>query len=481
MSSRAFMEELRRHFTPEGAETPNAEDEHLNVFSVTNGGIQIWLPSTPYSNHLSVCRVALACSLRGDSGPITIDLVCADEESKYSRYGGVRESLCPLPGFKFQKFYLSYRDDVQRGCITLDDRTIFHYGFKRCGSYSRQVANNSISLSSLTHDPVVAVYTNDNVRIRFAVGFDDRIGREPVQVFWDEPNVVGKTWPTWEAYAEVVYHEMRTARSHARRVLKLSEGGSSNDPSSNSSNSLIKHVHLPRSICGVKIILTRRNNGNHMVTVDIDRCTGCCHSPLEWKTLGNTINELDLPGLMETLHTSYTRELSLDGILVPFYECSSRTALGDYGDFVADTFERCGNIFEDLQAVATIDPTDPALRPVEHKVSGVEFTKETDVINSCNRVSSRPIGLSLPNARHVVSLLKALSTHLKNKCLVVAVIQCAPDSRSESGISSRSYPALVARGDQGEPITTFCSIAHPQVWNPNGHGEQRRREFSEIR
>lgn len=470
MSSRAFMTGLRRQFMPEGVETPDAEDEQLNVFSVTNGGIRIWLPSTPYRNHPSVCRVALACSLNGDPVPITIDLVYADEESNYSRYGGVRETLCPLPGFKFQKLYLSYRDDVQRGSILLDDRTIFYYGFKRCGSYPRQVANNSISLPSLTHDPVVVVYANDNVRIRFAVGFEDRMGREPVQVFWDEPYVAGKTWPTWEAYAEGVYHQMRGARSRTRSVPKLSEGESSDDPDSNSSDSFIKHVHLPRSICAAKIILSRRDSGNHTVTVDIDQCTGCCHSPLEWKTLGNTINELDLPGLMAKLHTSFTRDLYMDGIRVQFRECCFRTALGDYGEFVADAFNRCGNIFEDLQALATFDPADPAFRPVEHKISGVEFTKESDVTNTANMVLRRPVGLSLPNTRHVVSLLKALSARLKNKCLVVAVLQCAPDPWN---------PML--NGHQGRPISTFCSFARPQVWNPDGYDERRRREFAEIR
>ncbi|KAI6000041.1 heterokaryon incompatibility protein-domain-containing protein [Pisolithus albus] len=327
MSSRAFMTALRKQFMPEGVETPDAEDEQLNVFSVTNGGIQIWLPTTPYRNHPSVCRVALACSLRGDPVPITIDLVYADEESNYSRYGSVRETPSPLPGFEFRKLYLSYRDDVQRGSITLDDRTIFYYGFKRCGSYPREVANDSIPLPSLTHDPVVVVYANDNVRIRFSVGFEDRLGKEPVQVFWDEPYVAGETWPTWEAYAEGVYHQMRGARSRTSTVPKLSAGESSDDPDSNSFDSFIKHVHLPRSICAAKIILSRRNSGNHTVTVDIDQCTGCCHSPLEWKPLGNTINELDLPGLMAKLHTPFTRELYVDGIGVQFRECGSRTAI----------------------------------------------------------------------------------------------------------------------------------------------------------
>ncbi|KAI5985018.1 hypothetical protein EDD15DRAFT_1648157 [Pisolithus albus] len=85
-------------------------------------------------------------------------------------------------------------------------------------------------------------------------------------------------------------------------------------------------------------------------------------------------------------------------------------------------------------------------------------------------VLRRPVGLSLPNTRQVVSLLKALSARLKNKCLVVAVLQRAPDPWN---------PTL--NGYQGEPISTFCSIACPQVWNADGHDERRRREFAEIR
>ncbi|KIN98345.1 hypothetical protein M404DRAFT_857373 [Pisolithus tinctorius Marx 270] len=87
-----------------------------------------------------------------------------------------------------------------------------------------------------------------------------------------------------------------------------------------------------------------------------------------------------------------------------------------------------------------IDPEDPDLRPVVHEIGSERSSNITggDVptifISSNGQrtfqadpalVLRAPVGLSLPNTRSAVSLLKALSTRAANCCLVTMVVQCS--------------------------------------------------------
>ncbi|KAG6328978.1 hypothetical protein ID866_10112 [Astraeus odoratus] len=101
---------------------------------------------------------------------------------------------------------------------------------------------------------------------------------------------------------------------------------------------------------------------------------------------------------------------------------------------------------------------------------------------------TRPIGLSLPNNRHVVLLLKALSVRLAGRCLVTRVIQC-----SASRVTNPSTPQLDGKSSMGngrcsdlyfrwvvdplsysyfssvEPHSTtpLYTLAQPQFWSRN--------------
>ena len=104
--------------------------------------------------------------------------------------------------------------------------------------------------------------------------------------------------------------------------------------------------------------------------------------------------------------------------------------MGDYGSFQqSGSFEREGNIF-DLAAMLGINTA--SFNPVEHEIC---HTDGRMVESGCVKAVAydwgsyhlvelrNPAGLSIPDDRHIVSLLKRLSTYLPDKALVTTVIR----------------------------------------------------------
>lgn len=108
--------------------------------------------------------------------------------------------------------------------------------------------------------------------------------------------------------------------------------------------------------------------------------------------------------------------------------------MGDYGRVENGNFKREGNIFEELKLLAAelgVNPMDVAFHPVQRNVCDADDTDvesdnvTTKVWSGPALVLCRPVGLSLPNNQHIVLLLKALSTRLTARCLVMRVIRCS--------------------------------------------------------
>ncbi|KAI6038839.1 hypothetical protein EDC04DRAFT_2689028 [Pisolithus marmoratus] len=98
----------------------------------------------------------------------------------------------------------------------------------------------------------------------------------------------------------------------------------------------------------------------------------------------------------------------------------------------------------------------------------------------------QPKGISLPANEHLVLLLKALSSRLVGKYLVMTTIQCSDfyeikmyGARTDSGDDSASK--RVSYSTEPEVLTPLCIIASPQVWRRELPCVQRREQFKNIR
>ncbi|KAI6005391.1 heterokaryon incompatibility protein-domain-containing protein [Pisolithus marmoratus] len=397
-----------------------AHSQQLGTFSVSNAGIQVWLPVIPSGrNHL---RAILACSdIFGHL--VTIDLVSS--ASSFDRIFCTTDVPKTYPEFK--TLYLTHQG-ANEGLreFTLDDNTASYHGFTRCGTFPREFTGNTVSLSSLTNDLILVVYADDDVRSFFAVGLGYCLGQGWVHITCDENSAAQRE--DWKDFSRRVYNRMWNARAeHARSMPKRREEGGYGCHSDN----FIKHAHLPRSIYAARVVWGRWEMDNFKLMIDVEQCPGSCAGPCRWTATANDRHGLDMPGLMKTDFHSY--RLKVDGWWVWFDECSGqKIALGDYGDYFSGKFKRDGNIYEDMRALG-INATDPAYCPVASRISDSGYAPHhTENQNDFYVIRygrykrlllSQPKGFLLPANEHFVMLLKALSTRLAGKHLVIAVIQ----------------------------------------------------------
>ncbi|KAI6042230.1 hypothetical protein EDC04DRAFT_1028582 [Pisolithus marmoratus] len=267
---------------------------------------------------------------------------------------------------------------------------------------------------------------------------------------------------SWDGYAKKAYNWMWN------RQADLADNDMPRDSLTTSTDSdtasFIKHAHLPRSIWAARFVWGVWYRGNCNVTVDIVLCTGCCRGPLACKTWTADWNGIEAPGAMERAGpSSPTYALYMDGIKMQllWFPDIEVVQLGDYGHWDT-TFQRSGNIFQDLAA-------DPAYDPIKRKVStGNGSTMPEDVMtvwasgdNSSRLTLRQPIGLSLPNNQQLVLLLKAQSCRLTGKCLVTSIVHCTTH--------------------RGHTRTELCYLSTPQVWRRDVTDDKRRGQFREIR
>ncbi|KAL4070228.1 heterokaryon incompatibility protein-domain-containing protein [Scleroderma yunnanense] len=413
------------------------------AFSVTNGGIKIWLPVTPYCGSPSVLKAWLACT---DSlSPMSIDLALS--KSNYYRYFGVVGIPSVFP--EFRQLHLAYQDEpAMRRDFTfkLDHRTIPVYGFAFCGTFPGEatLTVDRVKMSGINGRAVV-VYSNNKANVRFAVALGHCFGQPWVHVVCDEFRDA-ETWPAWHDYAQKIYDEVWTAPEHAQCMI--TENGSM---LSSIFPFQVHCTHIPRSIWDTKVIYdaSLRKLNSCTVIVDVIQCCGCCGPPM-WETLYEIIEtDFKMPGLLKRVSMNVTNTIDRHSLLVDQIDTEFLRAptcpgikLGDYGSCQTDrNFQYEGNIFEDLKSpiirsYVCIDPADSALLPVEYKVhkSSSENVDGDPVITICrtnNDTSGvprlalfQPVCLALPDNCYSVSLLKALSVHLTDRYLVTMVVQC---------------------------------------------------------
>ncbi|KAI6141592.1 hypothetical protein BKA82DRAFT_4200189 [Pisolithus tinctorius] len=381
------------------------------TFSVSNAGIQVWLPILPSRESPCHFEAILACTYP-DEGLVTIDLVSSG--SSFERSFRITRTRKTYPEFKM--LYFAHYQDVNEmhRDFALDDRNTSHCGFARCGTFPREFTGDSVTLTSLTDDLIVIVYANDDTRSRFAVGLGYYLGKGWVHVIHDEPTATKEmNWAPWSDFAKEACQRMWNVRAELAQAMPTYSGA---DNKEHHCDTFIKHAHLPRSIWDARVVWGRWDTDNFNVMVDVEQCPGCCNGPCEWVETSNDGDGLDIPGLMKTVCHSY--QLVLDGWSVQLEECSSQqTTLGDYGSYSNDDFTRDGNIFEDMQAIG-IDSTDLPYLPVAPCVSSIEYCWPTlqdrdDIVMAYHDEKKhlalhQPKGLSLPANDHFVLLLKVL-------------------------------------------------------------------------
>lgn len=292
-----------------GGEPHTIPEESLRTYSVTNAGIQIWLPLNRSRGSDSLFEARLACRRSLDSSPITIMLVSF--KSNYYRYFGHFQTIHGATA-EFQLLYLAYREEKRRKDCTFkfDDSAITCEGFARRCVFPKEVGltRNSLTLSS-THHSASIVYANSKTNACFVLAVGYCLGHEWARVLFDPPAEKGNLKrppgildPSWYAYVEQAYSPTTISPGHTHCIVQARPSAITH--LSESGLCLVKHAHLPRSIKGVQIFYQRLPQPNTcLITIDITHCTGCCVAPDVWKTLdGVSASCLVLDaGLMLTL------------------------------------------------------------------------------------------------------------------------------------------------------------------------------------
>ncbi|KAI5993783.1 heterokaryon incompatibility protein-domain-containing protein [Pisolithus orientalis] len=473
------ISKLRRH--------ANTVSQRLDTtFSVSNADIQVCLPVIPLPDPPSHFRAILACkTYHGIGGLATIDLVFSG--SRFHRTPVAHSESHNLKTYpEFKTLYLTHHQDANetRREFTLDDKHASYHGFTRRGTYPRKFTGDTVALSSLTGELIVIVYANDNPRSCFAVGLGYYLGQGWVHVVSDEhPETREDDWTGFGRRACARMWDARVEHALSMRKHEHDED--------RYYDHFIKHAHLPRSIWAAKVVWGRWEKDNFKIMVDVDECPGCCDGPHRWATTFNDYGGFQTPGLMRTDFPSYF--LELDRWRAGFDECSGqRIALGDYGDYSNGAFMRVGNVFEDM-AVLGINTTDSAYCPVVTRVSNYltprNYTENWDDLAVAYYGEDKWLalhqskGLSIPTNEHFVLLLKALSTRLAGKHLVITVVQCSDFYIVNDNGERNDDSAPGSNNHCTEPrvLTPLCTIASPQVWRRDLPCVQRRERFKSIR
>ncbi|KAL4077380.1 heterokaryon incompatibility protein-domain-containing protein [Scleroderma citrinum] len=402
-------------------------EERLRTFSVTNDGIQIWLPIRPCRRSNSLFEAQLACCHTRDSHPMTI--VLARFQSNHFRY------FCDFKApanakASFQQVFLPYQDIRHQRDFTfdLDLRPLIHDGFVRHSVFPDdvEITSSSVTLTS-TNDCAVAVYECARDSIIFALSLCYSFGRHSVHIACSRPTKNENN----KDFAARVYH--RTRQGDLEQANSLAEAWQTATSRLHFGGiCLIRHAHFPQSIRAVRMAYMRRSLlENHCaVVLDITQCLGCCSS--DWQEVDDLIVGPDMPSLMRNAIPGRTPiyEFLVDSFITHFVLSKAskpEIKLGDYGRFRRDgSFEREGNI-SDLATKLSIKKP---FEPVEHRIHQKNSPQTTkNIVKANSRTGTLVLhdatATSLPTNDSVFSLLKSLSMHLADRHLVSTIIRCS--------------------------------------------------------
>lgn len=436
--------------------------KRFRKFTVSNDGIQIWLPTATFG---PISEVKLACSQianrwKDDTDPrdrslitINVALFPFNRIRFFGRF--------PKPATRtveFKQHFLPYESAKCESSLIfkLDCQALSHDGFSlhRVQPERLEAKDGRIILSK-TNDFALITYEHDKDNTRFSV----------LLVYFCD------LYYTSVILCPSALDEDKLA------FLRLRALGRHFDESWEN----IKHAHLPRSIQGVRVV-PKRSYGEQAectVTIDVARCSGCC-SPLE-NTSYHVASTPEVSGLMwdysigsccaycDFLFDSHSARLLL---------AKSEMKLGDYGRFSynGEEFEQQGNIFDLAEKLGIDVPIVPMKSGIRHKdkrpVGMGPLIARPQRDDNCRHpylslALYDAVGWSLSVTQQFVSFLNTLSFRLSDATLVTTIIQCSEcyydtqDSFPTESKDDAQDPKTWRKFDTNTPL---CELMTPMSW-----------------
>ncbi|KAI6032474.1 hypothetical protein EDC04DRAFT_3035775 [Pisolithus marmoratus] len=156
--------------------------QQFRTFTVSNVGIQVFLPIVPSHESPSHLRAILACT--SNFGLDVIDLVPSG--SCFGRTIGAKDPPSAYPELK--TLYLTHHQDANETLheFTLDNMNASYCGFTRHGTHPCEFTGETVTLSPLTEDLIIIVYANNDHKSRFAVGLGYYLSQGWVHIVYDD-------------------------------------------------------------------------------------------------------------------------------------------------------------------------------------------------------------------------------------------------------------------------------------------------------
>ncbi|KAL4078710.1 heterokaryon incompatibility protein-domain-containing protein [Scleroderma yunnanense] len=197
-------------------ELRSIDEDQLDVFPITNRGIQMGVFLSPYAGSDSTFQAWLPCEYLGS--PVRILLVLRN--SNYYRYYEMknRQGDYPTSGtLQFRQVYLKYQDTHPDVAFEIDDSAIIENGFTHCSTYPSEPPGNPFTLTN-TDPSCIKVYTHDRDGCRLGVGVGQYFGQHWIHVVCEEP----ADGYSLEKYAEEEYYNMLVnASEHAQSMAEV--------------------------------------------------------------------------------------------------------------------------------------------------------------------------------------------------------------------------------------------------------------------
>ena len=169
-----FIESLKEYIPAE--ELALIDQDHFDIFPITNRGIQIWMLLRPYRDSDIVFKAWLPCRNNSSGPPVMINL--AVWNSNYYRYSLPVDELPTEGHLQFRQVYLRYQDTYHNVTFEIDDSAMTENGFTFCDLSPSELNGNKLALRTTDANPLGArVYGNSQESLHFAVTLGQCFGQ----------------------------------------------------------------------------------------------------------------------------------------------------------------------------------------------------------------------------------------------------------------------------------------------------------------
>ena len=277
-----FTNYYDKQFTDEELRSILKEDR-LGSFPVTNRGIQMCLPLSPYVGSRSVFTTRLACYSPCRLGYMPVTIHLAQWKSNYYRYSPLpNQSAFSSEALQFRQVYLRYQDTSHHDVtLAFDDRTVSKNGFTCSGTYPSEPVGNEFMLTS-TNPLFIRVYADSQAQCHFAVGFGQCFGQAWVHIGCLELQH-SSGGSSWKDYAKKEYVKMLSRGSeHAQSMAEAISPY----------QMCRKHICFPQSIWTLKTSCAMwESTGNYTAMVEVIPHPGCCNGPNTWQSYRTDVSD----------------------------------------------------------------------------------------------------------------------------------------------------------------------------------------------